>query len=190
MKPLLLLVLLLLPLACTDEAAAAREVALAESTAALEGGDPDGALVTAKRALKAHGDEPRLLLNGARAALALDRLGEAADLAGRGRALAAEDDAALRGDLAWVVGKARAGLFREVGDVRDWRQANLSLREASRAGSQRDEAALLFVLIQDLTDEGRQDRQLEVARELLGRAPDSDAARKARTYLQGKGLDP
>ena len=111
------------------------------------------------------------------------------DLSERGLAMAPADEA-LKADLAWVSGKARAARFRELGDLEDWRQANLVLRDATRAGSHSDEASLLYVLLQDMGSAGSVERQLEVARELIARAPDSEQAAQVRAYLASQGRQP
>jgi tetratricopeptide (TPR) repeat protein len=179
---------LVLAIACGSEDEQARQAARAEVADSLEAGDANAALQAARRALNTGGEDADMLLLAGTAALELKRYSEALEFAERGLALASGLDQTA--DLRWLQGKALMARFHEVHDENDWRRANVALEPAVSAGSHRTDAAMLLVLLQDMSQLGDAERQLRFARELLSSAPGTVEAAKVRAYLERRGIQP
>lgn len=176
-----------LALACGAAEDPGLQTARDEGTTALASGDDSMALKVARRALTTLGDDGELLLVAGTASLNLKRFNDAVDFAGRGLALAAE--AQLTANLRWLQGKALLGRFNDLHDEDDWRRSNVALESAVLTGDHRADAALMLVLLQDMSDRGDADRQLRYARELVAMAPGSPEASKVTAYLKQQGID-
>jgi len=180
-------VLACLVLACGSAEEPALQTARDEVAAALAEGDHSQALSVSRRALTTLGDDGELLLMAGTASLSLKRFSDAIECADRGLPLAAE--AQLTANLRWLQGKALLGRFNDLHDEDDWRRANVALEPAVLSGDHRADAALMLVLLQDMSDRGDPDRQLRYARELIALAPDSAEATKVTAYLKKQGID-
>ena len=176
-----------LALACGAAEDPGLQTARDEGTAALGSGDDSMALKIARRALTTLGDDGELLLVAGTASLNLKRFSDAVDLAGRGLSLSGAP--ALTANLRWLQGKALLGRFNDLHDEDDWRRANVALASAVLTGDHRIDAALMLVLLQDMSDRGDAERQQRYARELISLAPGSPEATKVTAYLKQQGID-
>lgn len=182
-----LLVLALWAAGCGPADDPALQSARDDAAAALADGDASKALQLSRRALTISGDDAELMLLAGTAALDLKRFSDAADYADRALPLAASSE--LKADVRWLQGKALMGRFTELHNEDDWRQANVSLEPATSAGHHRTDAALMLVVLQDMSPRGDAARQLRFARELLVFAPDSAEANTVSAYLKQRGID-
>ncbi len=177
---------LALALACGDPAAEARDAALTAARDSLAAGDASDALLTAGRALKEHGADPRLRLAAAEACLALERFDEASDHADEGL-VGGDADATTRVDLEWAKGKAHLALFLQLRADDHWRTANSALeRGTGSAGTRRADAAYALVRMQGLDGMGGDARREKFGRLFLQLEPDGDRADTVRELL-GEG---
>lgn len=183
--PALLVVLLA---ACGNASADARAKAESDALAALDK-DPSQALHLARGALAEFGPDARLSLVAGLACLRLDRRDEAILDAETG--LADESASAdLHADLSWVRGAALMARYRDLSADRDWRAANMSLENATEAGSHRLEAATALTFLQALGKLGTDDRLLRFAKLVFELAPDGPEATQVHALLDKKGLKP
>jgi len=180
-------VLACLALACGSAEEPGLQTARDEGAAALQAGDDSLALKVSRRALTTLGDDGELLLAAGTASLNLKRFSDAVDFADRGLPLSAE--AQLTANLRWLQGKALLGRYNDLHDEDDWRRANVALETAVVSGDHRADAALMLVLLQDMSDRGDADRQLRYARELMALAPGSPESTKVTAYLKQQGID-
>lgn len=173
---------------CGDADVAAGRAAAAAAQAALAARQPESALQTAQSAIARHGAGPELQLALSMALLQLDRRGEAIAAAQAGLELAAADDG-LRADLEWARGAACMGRYTELKDEADWREANIALERATRAGSHRAEAAFMLVALQDLGAHADLERQRRFARLVLELDGEGKLAAAVRSHLAARGVE-
>lgn len=184
-----LAVLLLLAVGCADAVTEQRRQASADARAALDGGDPNGALAALRLVWDRESPDPSLALVGAEACLEIGRLDDALEFA---RAGLGEDvdDPDLRADLEWARGKAHLGSYHQLKREADLRAAKVALEEGTRGGARKGESAGLLAmawLIGDGRDQARFERFGRLALEWAPESKEADAVRKAMFQL---GIDP
>lgn len=168
--------------ACGPAGPEAQTAALEQSRTALAAGDASAALAAARAGLGVTPDAPELRLAAAQACLRLERWSEAIEHASAGRAAAPAPG--LLADLHWGEGKAAMGRFRQLGSEPDWRMANVALESATEGpGAHSAEAALLLVLLQELSPRGSTERMARFVTWLEHAQPGSPEATQAAERL-------
>lgn len=175
-------------LACGDSGAA-EAAALEDEARVVLLDDPSKALHLARRGLDQHGPRAGLYEVAADASNRLERFSDAAEFALRGLDLAPADEG-LRADLKYQRGRAAFGAYRELQRPEDWASANVLLDEASRAGSQRVNAAALLVALHLVQGRRDEERALRFARLVLELEPMGKQASVVRMMLESQGLQP
>jgi hypothetical protein len=80
--------------------------------------------------------------------------------------------------------------FRDLSSDADWRAANMSLENATQAGSHKLEAATALTFLQAADTLGTDERLLRFARLTLQLGPDTENAKQVQALLDAKGLKP